>query len=228
LNNARGELSALSGDRLAMLPLDQVAETRKKTLDNIEKKVDVVQAESSEPADAAQAKNILADAYLQLGTMGDPVEATTRPDLALPRKADVLLNDAAKGYQDVLDIKAGVPPTEVADARFGLGAIAENGRDWDKARSQYHAVADDPTMPKWATDYAKLRLNVVDKISSPLVMGKPMVRPMELNLPPTSGPASAPTTGPTTGSGGLVTLPAGVPATPAVGPSTVPATRPGT
>ncbi len=115
---------------------------------------------------------------------------------------------------------------------FGLGAVAENRREWDKARAQYEAVKNDPAMPKVSTDYAALRLRVLDKISAPFVEGRPMTSPSDFGLPrtlpttnvsPTTGPPTAPTTAP--GADSSTRDRAVAPSTGPVVPTTAPATQ---
>jgi hypothetical protein len=236
LTNARYDLGDLNGEHNIQRQMEMSAgerrtaaltpDERKKLLEDIQKKVDSVVAETTEVPLVAQAKNILADAYVQLALLGNPPEATTRPELAL-RPSEDLLDDASHAYQAVLDMKEGLPPAEAADAHFGLGAIAENRRDWDKARSQYEAVKNDPGMPKVFTNYAVVRLGVLDKISGPFVVGRPMTSPADMGTPPTPATGPTTTTGPTTDS---TTAPAApeTPGTVPVTPGTAPATRPTT
>jgi hypothetical protein len=231
LANARYDLGDLNGEHIIQREMEVASherrsaeltpEERKKLLEDIGKKVDAVLAETTDVPLVAQAKNILADAYVELAVLGNPPEATTRPDLALPRPPEDLLDDASHAYQAVLDMKEGLPFTEAADAHFGLGSVAENRREWDKARTQYEAVKNDPAMPKVFTDYAALRLGVLEKISSPFVMGRPMTSPSDMGFP-SSLPTTSPTTAPAAGPG---TAPA-APETPATGPVTVPVAPP--
>ena len=226
LTNARYDLGDLAGEHNVQRQFEVSSgerksaelspDERKKLLEDIEKKVDAVLTETTEVPLMAQAKNIRADAYVQAASLGNPPEATTQPALALSRSPDDLLDDAARTYQEVLDMKEGLPAVEAADAHFGLGAIAEDRRDWDKARAQYQAVANDTTMPKAFTDYAALRLDVLGKISAPFVIGKPMTV-----APPTSVPTTSPTSGPTTEP--LVPATASGASLPLVTPSSIPA-----
>jgi hypothetical protein len=147
----------------------------------------------------AQARNIRGDAYLQMATVGQTAEATTRPDLAPPRKPGELLDEAARNYGQVLESRTGVPTAEIANAMFGLAAVEESQGDWDKARSQYDAIIADGSIPQAFHDYAQLRRSLLDNIRKPVLLGVPSTRPFEreVSLTPATTPA-APSTAPAT------------------------------
>lgn len=225
LANARVELSNLRGEGIRAERSEDVASLRNELFKKVDNAVEEVLSANPDAAQVAQARNIRGDADLQMATLTQTTEATTRPELASPRKPSELLDDASRNYQQVLDSRQGVPPTEIANALFGLAAVAENRGDWEKARSQYNAVLNDPGLPEPFHDLAETRRSLLDKINKPVLLGVPSSRPFEREA------GSAPTTLPATGPAIPVapsTAPAGPGAAPTTAPTTGPTTSPAT
>jgi hypothetical protein len=226
LANARVELTNLRGENMRPEANDKVATLRDKVFKDLDNAVEEVLQAASEPAEIAQARNIRGDAYLQMATVGQATGATTQPEQAGARKPGELLDEAARNYGQVLESRNGVPSTEIANAMFGLAAVAESRGEWDKARGQYDAIVADGSIPQAFHDYAQLRRSLLDNIKKPIVLGTPSTRPFEreLSLTPTTTPAAVtPSTAPVTP---VVpsTAPTTAPTTPATGPTTAPAT----
>jgi hypothetical protein len=80
----------------------------------------------------------------------------------------------------------------VVSAHFGLAAIAENKGDWDSAHKQYAQVTELKGIPQAFIDQANARINDLDQLKQPVVLGHPAT------LPTTREAAATPSTKPAT------------------------------
>ncbi|MCC6422763.1 MAG: hypothetical protein IT447_04740 [Phycisphaerales bacterium] len=120
--------------------------------------------------------------------------ATTRPSLNLEPEPAKALDLAEKSYQQVLS-HYGEQRIAAIAARFGLAAIAENNKDWTKARTYYDTIANDPDVPTALKTQASVRLTILAQLQNPILLAKPSSQPA---TQPTTAQAATPTTAPTT------------------------------
>ena len=195
----------------------------------IEENANYVLQNSDNAAQQAEAKLIRGDLDLELATVGELSAAATQPALHTKQKPAELRQSAAKEYEAVLGGAGSLPPSLVARAHFGLGAIAEDANDFQEARKHYNAVVKDDRFGKSLQNLADRRLKALVVLATPVVIGKPagpegetiptdfgQAGPIGPTFTPASGPSSQPV--PTQPS---ATQPAGAP-TPATGPQPAP------
>ena len=178
--------------------------------------------------DAADDPRLLAEARLARGDLNwklanfpDIPGAATQPALQFPRSRQDLLNTAAESYLNVVEDPA-APPESQRTARLGLAAVYENRREWDKARAEYQKIVNDTSVPKPFKDLAADRLNDLDKVQRPPLIGAPATAE---NTLPTTGATPASATAPAA----KTTAPASKPAAtqaPAPQPSALPVEAP--
>lgn len=138
--------------------------------------------------------------------------ATTRPSLNLEPEPTKALDLAEKSYQQVLS-QYGEQRISAIAARFGLAAIAENHKDWTKARTYYDTIANDPDTPAALKTQASVRLTLLTRLQNPVLLAKPSTQPAtQAAIQPSTQMTTQPATQPATDQ-------------PAA-PTTIPATQP--
>ena len=225
LNNGRDLIQRLD-DAAARVPPGQLVKFAGDVAKGVEQSVTQVLESSSDPRVVAEARLLQGDLNWKLANLPTIPGATTRPELALPKSDEQLLNAAADAYQAVL---AGSPPVDSAvSARLGLAAVNENRRQWDKAKEQYQKVVDDLTAPKPLKDLAAQALTRLETLRKAPLVAPPSTQPVDiLGRPIPATTSTSPTTGAATGAAtGPATGPSSAPATgPASAPAAVPSTK---
>lgn len=132
------------------------------------------------------------------------------PQFAVPSQTpektpEELLKLAEDAYAQVLQPPLSDDPTSANSARMGLAAIAENRRQWDKAKQFYQQVVDDKAADAGVHELATRNLADLSTLQHPVLLAKlekPTTAPAgtrpgfssipDLNMPPSTGPTSAP------------------------------------
>ncbi len=151
---------------------DQLATYRNSSQSDTEKLIDSLLDSTKDPVMRAEALIAKGDLNWNTGTFPELPGATTRPSLQSKLSADEYLNAATSAYASVLKDYPTIQPAAVS-ARLGLGAIAENNRDWEAARKQYQAVLDDKNVPLAFSEVATARLAIMKTIQDPVYIGTP-------------------------------------------------------
>ena len=142
---------------------------------------------SDNPQLAAEAYLLRGDLNWTLANLPELPEAATQPALKLEGSSQEYLNRAEEAYQKVVRVYAD-QTTSVANARFGLAAIAENRHDWARAKSLYDEIKNDPkTIPSYKT-LADLKIAALAVIDTPVYI-VPSSQPA---APAATAPATAP------------------------------------
>ena len=184
ISNARFTLQ-----RLGLLPAqlksaNDIAAARKQLIESCSSVLTSVVA-SDNPTLAAEAYLLRGDLNWTLANLPELPEAATQPYLKLEGSAQDFLTRAEEAYQKVIRTYPD-QPISVGNARFGLAAIAENRRDWARAKSLYEEVKNDPkTIPSYKI-LADLKIAALDQINTPVY------------IVPTSQPAAPAVAAPTT------------------------------
>jgi tetratricopeptide (TPR) repeat protein len=129
--------------------------------------------------------------------------ATTNPSLRPEKDRGDLLKDAQAAYQAVLDQYSDQVMAVVA-ARFGLAAVAEQGRNWDEAKKQYETIKQMEKASDAFKTVASRKLERLEEIRQPVLVGQ-VPEKFEFPLPPSTTQAS---TQPATQAAAATTQPA--------------------
>ena len=182
------------------LPAEQYASQRDLLSNSIRTAVEEV-LKNTDASDASARSAALAsraDLNWTMATLPVPPEATTREALR-PVKAEKDYLDEAKGDWALILKQFPGEPAAVADARFGLAAVAEDRGDFDAAAEQYKAVATDKSAVPMHKTEAERRLKLLPDLRNPVRFGTPATLPAfdQPTTLPTSQPSSQPTSRPT-------------------------------
>jgi len=168
---------------------------------------------SNDPSVKAEAEVQRGNANLLLAGIPSVPGSTTRPSLNGDRSKEDLWKSAEDSFNQVTHPPLNANAEAVRNARFGLAAVAENRKEWDKARQAYQQIIDDPATPTLFRDQARAQQDALAQIQKPLLTGGMRVvgpLPDWASLPgfgqPSSTPATTPAFAPTT-------MPAGAPTT---------------
>jgi hypothetical protein len=172
------------------LPPGQLASVARDVSKNVDQAVQNVLDSSDDSRMIAEARILQGDLNWQLVALPEPPGAATRPDLALPRTDEQVLDAAAAAYQAAVD-ERNAPRESVVTARLGLAAVAENRRQWDAAKDQYQKVLDDPATPKPLKDLAANSISRLEMLRKPPLIAAPASAP-------STAAASQPSTTPST------------------------------
>jgi tetratricopeptide (TPR) repeat protein len=202
----------------------------------VEEYVSAALENSSDPKVRAAALIMRGDANWEAANTPVAPAATTRPELAPPKKSDEYLAEAEKAYKEVLQPPLDTVHSAVISARLGLGAISENRRQFSEAKNYYQQVISDSAADNSYKELARKKLDELTALQTPVFIGTKSdlsEEPIEFS-PHTratsapaaaSSPSTAPATHPTT-PGVLPTTPTPTtPATPAT--ATAPARKHG-
>src|SRR5205809_1596361 len=146
LNSARGAISQLDEIDLRFVSLQDLAMLRREVSTQGEERIRQVIETADDPLLLAEAKLARGDLNWKLANFPELPGAATQPSLQFPRSKTDLLKTAARSYQEVLD-DPGAPQESKWTARFGLGAVYENQREWEKAKEQYQRLVNDINAP---------------------------------------------------------------------------------
>ena len=203
LNNGRDLVRQLR-DTSERVPATQFVSVAQDIAKGVDQAVQQVLELSDDAAMVAEARLVQGDLNWELASLPEPPGAATRPQLAMPRSEEQLLQAASDAYQAVLaDPKA--PKESEVSARLGLAAVAENRRQWDQAREQYQKVVDDAAAPKPLKDLAAGALSRLEVIRRAPLVGQPASAPALSTQPATSQStqpsttSTAPNTAPASG-----------------------------
>jgi tetratricopeptide (TPR) repeat protein len=198
LNEVRGAIRDLDSAAERVGRPEQLAGILQQVSTSGEEAIRQVLESTDNPALLAEAQLARGDLNWQLATFPDIPGATTRPELQLTRTDEQLLQAAADSYQAVVD-NGSAPRGTVVTARLSLAAVAENRGQWDKAREHYQKVIDDTQAPKPLKDLAVQRLQALEEIKNPPLIGRPATdeaepgtRPATSTTPVTTPPSPAP------------------------------------
>lgn len=183
----------------------EAAEQRKQVQEQASRGIQQVLDQSKDEALRADALLARGDLNWKLATAPLPRGAETQPSLQLAEKDEDLL-EKARGAYEAAATAAGASPLTVTNARLSLAAVAEELGKWDEARQHYDQLIADTRTPEAFRNEAKVRLQDLADISKPVLIGKPVSRPLpelpELGppapalAPPTTKPATTPSTAP--------------------------------
>jgi hypothetical protein len=123
-------------------------------------------AGGDQPLLAAEALLARGDADWQ---MAGVASSTTQPSQNPQQSPESLLASAEAAYRQVITAYPQQHFT-VSSAHFGLAAVDENRHDWDKARQEYQAVADDAQAGPLMKAFAQNRLATLDQLEHPPVI----------------------------------------------------------
>lgn len=193
----------VSSERVPATQFISVAQEISKAVDTA---VRQVLDSTDDPRMLAEARVLQGDLHWQLAAIPEPPGSTTRPELAMPRTDDQLLESAATAYKAALDAKS-APHESITSARLGLAAVAENRRQWDAAREHYQKVVDDRQTPQPLRDLAAGAITRLETLRKPPLIAPPAtLLSLEGATQPSTtraliAPASAPATSSTTAPG---------------------------
>jgi tetratricopeptide (TPR) repeat protein len=183
---------------------DQAATLRRQNADDARQAIQLARKNSKDDLLQAEATVALGDLNWLLANMPPLPGATTRESLRLPQPASDYLDEAAAAYQEVIQ-KYPNQHLSLISAYFGLGAIAENRKDWAAAKADYEKIKSLPGVRSAFQETADQRLTLLAKIEQPVFLATPATLPA--------------TTAPTTAAASPATAIA-IPTTPATGPTT--------
>jgi hypothetical protein len=195
-------------------------EQRRQVQDQVETALQQVIEETRESAVKAEALVARGNLNWHLALMPAVRGSETQPSLKFAESKDELLDKSRRAYEDAIATD-GAKPVTIASARLGLAAIAEQRGKWDDARKLYDEIIKDANTPKGFDSEARLKLDDLDKLRTPVLVGQPTTDAALLPQGPPVPPVPATTT-PTTG---VTTQPATATTAPttATAPSTAPA-----
>ena len=172
---------------------DQLAGGVKTAVENVLKETKDAD-ESDAPARSA-ALSARADANWSMANLPVPPEATTR-EILRPASTDKQYLDEAKGDWDLILKQYPKQSAAVADARFGLAAVAEERGEFDAAKKQYEAIAADAGSVPMHKEEAERRLKLLPELKTPVRLGTPATQPS--TVPAATTPARITVRRPTT------------------------------
>ncbi|MBC7783783.1 MAG: hypothetical protein H7144_08075 [Burkholderiales bacterium] len=165
----------------------------------------------------ASAWQVSGDLYWLLANQPD-APSTTQPTTQstqspTTQSASSHLDRAEAAYTRIVSDYADQPiPATVA--RFGLAAIAENRRDWTKARQQYKALIEASGTAGASKAMAEKRISMLDNLQKPLLLLPPEAPVPALDLSNRQSGPFAPTFDiPLLGNSGTTPVPATAPST---------------
>lgn len=182
---ARETLTQLRNPRLGAQPPEAYAMIRKQGYSEASAALsDILNNHSDDESLAVQALLIQGDLNYTVAMLPDLEAATTRPTLKLDQTPEKLFSTARASYTTIV---TNYPnrAEEVAHAKLGLAAIAENTGDFDTAKKLYTEVAGDAVATATYRNVASARLDMLPNLA----------RPMRLRNS-TTQPSSRPTTNP--------------------------------
>lgn len=120
---------------------------------------------------AAQAYLVRGDLHWTLANL--PAAAPTTQPVAAELTPSQNLDKAQEAYDKIIRVYGDLQDV-ATNARFGLAAIAENRREFDKAKTVYEAIKNDPNViPSYKT-LAEEHLKILPEIQKRLYIGTPL------------------------------------------------------
>ncbi len=174
LTEVRQQLSRMRQLDLTSMRISpaQLSTIRNSNHSDVDKMIDSLLDSTKDPIIRAEAMVARGDLNWITGTFPELPGATTNPSLQAKLSSEDYLNAATAAYTTVLK-EYPTNQTAAVSARLGLGAIAENKRDWNEARKQYQAVIDEKTVPTAFSESANARLAIMKTIEAPVFIGTP-------------------------------------------------------
>jgi len=173
---------------------DVLARIRRQLAEEVRNGLSVAMSQTDNSQIMAAALVSQGDLNWLVATLPSVPAATTRPSLNLEPEPTKALDLSEKSYQQVLG-HYGEQRISAIAARFGLAAIAENNKDWTKARTYYDTIANAPDTPTALKTQASVRLTILARLQNPVLLAKPATQPA---TQPTTAESAVPTTIPTT------------------------------
>ncbi len=157
LSKAEAELAELQELPFWRYPEEAIAVNFSQAAGLVEDDVNAALKSADDPA--VRARAYLARGNLNLIWARFPAlpVAATRPSLKPQHSREEYLTSAENAYNEVLRDPLSRNHEAVWSARLGLAAAAEERGDWDAAKKDYEAIANDSAAPTALKDYAKQR-----------------------------------------------------------------------
>ncbi len=151
-------------------PPEQLINERMAIYREVKNAADAAIADSSNEQVVSEALLMAGDANWTMANLPAP-PPSTQAAMTVEKDPDSYLKEAADAYQEVID-RFGGQTRAVARARFGLAAIAENQRNFERARELYQAIeAMAEVAPSFQT-LAKVRRTALDQFSKPILIAE--------------------------------------------------------
>jgi hypothetical protein len=193
LTIARDTLADLRASPLANYKDEFYATKRKQALEDAGLALSEILEQSADDDYRCQALILRGDLYYTLALLPDRSAASTQPTLQLGQTSDQLMATAAQSYTKLIS-QYPTRLTQVAHARLGLAAIAENKGDFTGATDLYNKlVTDDATMASYK-DIARRRLAMMPDLSKPMRLRGAASQPV--SVPQVTTPSATPLVAP--------------------------------
>lgn len=186
LSVARDTLTDLRSSPLAVYPDQFYASKRKQALEDAGFALNEILEQTTSDDYRVQALILRGDLFYTLALLPDRAAATTQPSLQLGQTPDQLFTTAEQAYNTLIS-QFPARTTEIAHARLGLAAIAENKGDFTAATDQYNKLIADESISPIYRDVARRRLTMIPDLTRPM-----RLRGTEAAIP-TTLPSAAPT-----------------------------------
>lgn len=165
---AQEALSSLRNYPLFQVSDEAYASIRKEAFSEGDSALTNVLSNHSDQKDLIpQALLLRGDLNYAVGLLPDRAAATTRPALSLGEKPEKLFTVARECYQEVVNSFAG-RPSDVAHAKLGLAALAENAGDFETAKKLYTEVVTEGGSTPAYRDTASRRLDELPDFARPM------------------------------------------------------------
>lgn len=173
-------------------PASAIAEERERLTQQVDTALAGLVSATKDPKVLSNAYLARGDLYWTLANFPALPGSETQPSLDVPNR-DGVLEQARSWYQKVIDQGNAATLDDQFYARVGLAAVAENLRQWDKARDQYNAIANSGSMTPSYKQYATERLAQSSQYeTTPLIVPAPPAPPVAPAPPPTTERAVGP------------------------------------
>jgi len=192
LSVARARVQSLRNPYLSTATPKELADERIAAETAAGQAVSDVLNKASDPKLKAEALVTRGNLYWELANL-PPLPDASSTSTSQPSESNDLLQKSADAYNQVLQNADYAKDQEAAiNAHFGLAAIAENRSQWEIARQQLEAVANDPAAPKSLVQQANGQLGELPLIQTPLYLA-PATQPANIaNISEPLGPAFNP------------------------------------
>lgn len=187
------ETAATSVEELSRLPLQaqrlpasMVADARDKARQQADQAINTILNTTKDPKTIASAYQMRGNLNWTLANFPELPGSTTLPTSLQLTDRGAYLEQARAAYEKVLDPAYSASIDNVFAARMGLAAVAENEGQWERAKSQYQAIADAPNMPPAFKDLADRRIANLAKYQTPALLVPAPQLPPEVPPAPTS------------------------------------------
>jgi hypothetical protein len=147
---------------------------RAKMKAEINDSIDRILQGTEDPADSAiraDAMILRGDMYWTLANLPGPTTSTSQPSVGLSQPSAASYLDSAQAAYDAVLSKYASQQIAKASALFGLAAIEENRRNWDKASAYYTSITTDAGIAQVFKDMAGQRARFMPQMRAPMYMG---------------------------------------------------------